>query len=319
MAILLIGVQIVLPLVLIAGLAIAPPRNRLGFSLQVLVTAITLVAIARLGIWIFPPWWTPYLYGVLLIGVLIVGRRRRKLHRFPSHWFGWVAVAALVAFGVFVGSEALQSRAGRLPPPVPAVDLTFPLQGGEYLIVHGGSDIQINPHMKTLDESVPLFQDYRGQSYGIDIVQIDRFGLRADGIVPHNLAAYQIYGEPVLAPCPGKIVQAVDGFPDMPIPQVDQDNRAGNHVILQCGDVEVLLAHFRPQSLSVQQGMDVQVGDRIAEVGNSGASNEPHLHISAQRPGSSVAPLSGDPVPMRFAGQFLIRGDRVTRPESISG
>jgi murein DD-endopeptidase MepM/ murein hydrolase activator NlpD len=55
----------------------------------------------------------------------------------------------------------------------------------------------------------------------------------------------------------------------------------------------------------------VKVGDRIAEVGNSGASDEPHLHIHAQRPGSSVEPFSGDPLPMRFDGLFLIRGDRV--------
>ena len=194
-------------------------------------------------------------------------------------------------------------------------DLTFPLQGGEYLIVHGGSNQQINPHMKTLDESVPRFRAYRGQSYGVDIIKIDRFGLRANGLVPRDLAAYRIYREPVLAPCVGTIVQAIDRWPDMPIPQVDQQNRAGNHVILRCGEADVLLAHFRPQSLTVQPGMTVQVGDRLAAVGNSGASNKPHLHIRAQRPGSSAAPLTGEPLPMRFAGQFLIRGDRVTQPQ----
>lgn len=315
MVISLIGLQIVLPLLLIAGLAISPPRNRLGFFLQALVTAITLVAIARLGVWMFPPWWTPYLYGMLLVVALGIGiRRLQPLQPLPSHGLGWVVIVAFVAFGVFVGNAAWQSWAGRIPPPVPVVDLTFPLQGGEYLIVHGGSNLQINPHMKTLDESVPRFHAYRGQSYGVDILKIDRFGLRANGMLPDDLAAYRIYGEPVVAPCAGTIVQAIDGFPDMLIPQVDPQNRAGNHVILRCGEVDVLLAHFRPQSLAVQAGMTVQVGDLLAEVGNSGASNEPHLHISAQRPGSPDAPLSGEPLPMRFAGQFLIRGDRVTQP-----
>ena len=311
----LIGIQIVLPLVLIAGLAIAPPRNGLGFFLQALVTAITLVAIARLGVWMFPPWWTPYLYGVLLVVALVIGLRRLKsLQPLPSHWLGWVAIVVFVALGVFVGNAARQSWAGRIPPPVPVVDLTFPLQGGEYLIVHSGSNLQINPHLKTLDESVPRFRAYRGQSYGVDILKIDQFGLRATGILPDDLTAYRIYGEPVLAPCAGTIVQAIDSFPDMPIPQIDPDNRAGNYVMLRCGEVDVLLAHFRPQSLAVQAGMAVQVGDRLAEVGNSGASNEPHLHISAQRPSSPDAPLSGEPLPMRFGGQFLIRGDRVTQP-----
>jgi murein DD-endopeptidase MepM/ murein hydrolase activator NlpD len=165
-----------------------------------------------------------------------------------------------------------------------------------------------------MDKSVPRFRAYRGQSYGIDIVKIDQFGLRAKGIVPGDLAAYQIYGEPVLAPCNGQILQAIDRFPDMMIPKIDLVNRAGNHVLLRYGKVDVLLAHFRPQSILVQDGMQVKIGDPIAEAGNSGASNEPHLHIHTQQPGSMRAPFSGDPLPMRFNGRFLVRSDRMKMP-----
>lgn len=312
----LIVAQIVLPLVLITWLAIAPPRSLLEVPLQALVTAIALFAIARMGVWVFPPWWTPYLYGVLFILALVLGLRRHKpLRRMPSSWLGWIAIVGFAAFGIFAGNEAVQSWAGQFPPPIPAVDLTFPLRGGDYLILNGGNDIRVNAHMKLLDESVPRFRAYRGGSYGVDIVEIDRFGFRANGIVPRDLAAYQIYGESVVAPCAGKIIRAIDGLPDMAIPTIDAVNRSGNHLILRCGDIDVLLAHFRSQSLLVQTGMSVQVGDRLAEVGNSGASDEPHLHIHAQRPGSSAAPLSGDPLPMRFDGRFLIRGDRVTMPQ----
>ena len=62
-----------------------------------------------------------------------------------------MAIIAFVAFGAFVGNEAVQSWAGQFPPPIPAVDLTFPLRGGDYLIVNGGSDIRINAHVKTRD------------------------------------------------------------------------------------------------------------------------------------------------------------------------
>jgi hypothetical protein len=310
----LIGLQIVLPFVLIAWLAIAPPHNFLGVSLQAFVTALTLFAIARMGVWVFPPWWTPYVYGLLFIVALVV--RQHKLQRkLPSSWLGWIAIIGLVAFGVFAGNEAVQSWAGQFPPPIPAVDLVFPLRGGNYLIVNGGNGTRINAHVKTLDESVPRFRAYRGNSYGVDIVEIDSLGLRAKGLAPRDPAAYHIYGKSVLAPCPGQIVQAIDGFPDMTIPQTDPVNRAGNHVILRCGNIDVLLAHFRPQSLLVQTGTVVKVGDRIAEVGNSGVSDEPHLHVHAQRPGSSVAPFSGDPLPMRFNERFLIRSDRVTMPK----
>ncbi|MDX2239989.1 MAG: M23 family metallopeptidase [Leptolyngbyaceae cyanobacterium bins.302] len=309
---LLIVAQILLPLSLIAWIAIAPSRNLLGIALQALVTAMALFAIARMGVWVFPPWWTPYLYGLLFVLAVGLGlRRHMPRQRMPSSWPGWIAIVGFTAFGVFVGNEAVQSWVGQFPPAIPAVDLAFPLQGSDYLILNGGNNIRINPHLKTLDESVPRFRAYRGQSYGVDMIQVDQFGLRANGLVPSDPAAYQIYGQPVLAPCSGKIVQAIDGFPDMTIPQVDLVNRAGNHVLLRCGDIDVSLAHFRPQSLSVQTGTVVKVGDRIAEVGNSGASDEPHLHIHAQRPGSPAEPLSGDPLPMRFNGRFLIRGDRV--------
>jgi integral membrane sensor domain MASE1 len=107
MVISLIGLQIVLPLLLIAGVAIAPPRNKLGCFLQALVTAMTLVAIARLGVWMFPPWWTPYLYGVLLVVALGIGiRRLQPLRPLPSQGLGWVVVVAFVALGVLVGNAA---------------------------------------------------------------------------------------------------------------------------------------------------------------------------------------------------------------------
>ncbi|WP_197064723.1 M23 family metallopeptidase [Leptolyngbya sp. KIOST-1] len=268
-----------------------------------------------MGIWIFPPWWTPYLYGVLFVLALGLGfLRQQPKRRMPLSWPGWVMIVGFVAFGLYAGNEAVLSWTGQFPAAATAVDLTFPLRGDNFLIVNGGSNIRINAHLKTLDESVPRFRAYRGQSYGTDIIQVNRWGLRSPGIVPKHPAEYLIYGAPVFAPCAGQVVQAIDGFPDMTIPEIDLINRAGNHVILRCGAYEVILVHFRPQSLLVQSGMAVAVGDAIAEVGNSGASGEPHLHIHAQRSGSLAMPLSGDPLPVRFNGRFLTRSDRVTTP-----
>lgn len=306
-------IQILLPLILIGWLAFLPSRNLLGMGIQFLVTAIALVAIARMGIWIFPPWWTPYLYGVLFMLALGLGfSKHQPKRRMPLSCPGWLMVIGFVAFGVFASNEAVRSWTGQFPIAATAVDLTFPLRGDNFLILNGGSNIRINAHLKTLDESVPRFQAYRGQSYGTDIIQVNRWGWRSPGISPKNPAAYLIYGATVFAPCAGQVVQAIDGFPDMTIPEIDLVNRAGNHVILRCGESEVLLAHFRPQSLLVDSGMTVAVGDAIAEVGNSGASTEPHLHIHAQRPGSLAVPLSGDPLPIRFDSRFLTRGDRLT-------
>ena len=62
----------------------------------------------------------------------------------------------------------------------------------------------------------------------------------------------------------------------------------GNHVVLRCGDVEVLLAHMRQGSVVVSAGEPVKLGQAIGKVGNSGYSMEPHLHIGAKRGGREV-------------------------------
>lgn len=64
----------------------------------------------------------------------------------------------------------------------------------------------------TLDASVPRFHAYQGQSYGVDIVKIDRWGMRADGLLPLQPSAYEIYGVPVYAPRTGHIMAVFDGL-----------------------------------------------------------------------------------------------------------
>lgn len=54
---------------------------------------------------------------------------------------------------------------------------------------------------------------------------------------------------------------------------------AGNFLLLKCRTVFVLLAHLRHGSIRVAKGDTVARGDAIAEVGNSGSSLAPHLHL----------------------------------------
>jgi murein DD-endopeptidase MepM/ murein hydrolase activator NlpD len=72
------------------------------------------------------------------------------------------------------------------------------------------------------------------------------------------------------------------------------------------------MAHLQSGSVAVAEGDNIQSGDRIGAVGNSGNTAEPHLHIHAQRAGTADAPLSGEPLPIRIDGRFLVRNDRLT-------
>ena len=310
----LFALQLAVPLILIAWIGIAPQRSLLGFCAQVGATAIGLFAAALSGIWMLPPWWSPYVYAALLSLTTLVALRRRGpfVTLKPTGLGAWAVVLLHLSLGGLAGAHASRAVAGRDPPADRMVELSFPLAGGTFLIVNGGSDPSVNGHMKTLDASVPRFRAWRGQSYGIDVVKVDRIGLRGDGVLPADPGAYRIYGAKVKAPCSGSIVSATDGLADMRVPAKDTAHLAGNHLILSCDDVDVVLGHLRPGTLKVVVGDRVRSGDLLAEVGNSGNSDEPHLHMHAQEPGTFNEPMAGNPLPMRVGGRFLVRNDRVS-------
>ena len=145
----------------------------------------------------------------------------------------------------------------------------------------------------------------------MDLVKLNAWGLRAGGLAPRDPAAYSIFGDPVSAPCSGTVVQALDGLADLSPPQIDREHMAGNHVLLECGDVWVLLGHFQEGSVRVREGDAVKVGQELGRVGNTGNTDEPHLHVHAQRAGTTEAPLGGDPLPIRLDGRYLARNARI--------
>ena len=305
--------QLVLPLFAIAWIALAPLNSTLGFFCQCVGAAAGLSALALTGLWLFPPWWSPYVFAALLMAAVWVGWRRRYpfASRLPSNWKAWIVTAAFVPIGGWGAVQSASGLAGHVQHAGVMVDLAFPLKGGTYLVVNGGSNISVNAHLMTLDASMARFDAYRGQSYGADIVKIDAWGLRANGLQPSNPAAYDIYAAPVYAPCTGAVLIALDGLPDMQVPHVDRQHMAGNRVLLRCTDADVLLGHLKPGSVVVVAGNTVASGDRIGSVGNSGNTGEPHLHLHAQERATVAEPLSGNPLPMRFNGRFLVRNDRV--------
>ena len=312
--------QLALPLILICWTALAPPRSLFGFCMQAVAIAATLWAMALLGIWLLPPWWAPSAFAVALAAATWVGLRRRRpfASALPVTWAAWIVTGLFAALGVASAYGIAIALRSQTAPPVAAVNLEFPLEPGVYLVVNGGSDINTNAHLMTLDAGIPRFRAWRGQSYGVDIVKLDAFGLRARGVLPAGPQAYGIYGARVLAPCAGQVVLAVDGLPDMQVPEVDREHLAGNHVMLRCVDphinADVLLGHLRPGSVRVRAGASVAVGDWLGSAGNSGNTGEPHLHVHAQRPGPVGAPLGGDPLPVLFGGRFPVRGDRIESP-----
>jgi hypothetical protein len=182
-----------------------------------------------------------------------------------------------------------------------AIELAYPLRGGRYYVGGGGSSRWINNH-----------HAFPPQDYALDILRLNALGNRALGLWPTDLHAYAIYGDPIYSPCTGSVVRVVDGHPDQIPPERDTQNFAGNHVVIACKGVEVVLAHIMPGSISVIEGNPVNEGEVIGRVGNSGNTTQPHLHIHLERGGTPGKILVGQGVPITFRGRFLVRNSLFT-------
>jgi len=310
------GFQVALPLLVVAWLTFLPARSVVGLAVQIFAAAVFLLALALTAMWAIPVWWLPYVYAVLFVFAVALSLFRKNVTARPkwrSDARDWIGLGVSVIFLVAGCWYLVLALAARVPPPFATfIDVANPFGAGHYIVVQGGSRRLLNEHLRTLDTGVERYAAWRGQSYAIDLVGIGDWGLRARGLQPPDPAAYAIFGARLHAPCTGVVLQARDGHPDFQLPDNDLVNRLGNHLILRCSAADIVLAHMRAGSILVETGDAVQVGQQIGQVGNSGASGEPHLHIHAQKPAApGAAPISGEPLSLLIGGRYLVRGDRL--------
>jgi hypothetical protein len=234
--------------------------------------------------WDIIGFWLAYL--CLLLFLLIVG-----------HVWGWPYVCLFVAILGFIYLVI------RIHPRKAAVTLQFPLRGGLFYTVHGGSFGLTNYHGRFV----------KAQRYACDFVRINRLGTYSLGIYPPRLHRYAAFGVTICAPINGAVKADNDGLPDLPPGKVDNGNVFGNHVVIQPDDTDVLviLAHMQKDSVVVKTGDRVTAGQPIGKVGNSGRTFEPHLHIHAQRLVTKDGKSEWVPVPIRFGSRWLVRNSLV--------
>ncbi|MCS3664875.1 M23 family metallopeptidase [Salinibacter ruber] len=249
------------------------------------------------------------LLGLFAVGAGYGGWRMRH-QVFWTRPRGWQwAGPGLAAVLLLLSVVGLRQRSQAREIPAPPVNLTVPLRDGPVYVASGGSRSITNPHLKV---DAPELQTWRGQRWGLDLVQLYPSGNRASGLYPTALARYAVFGAPVYAPCDGVVETTAGSLPDRSPPARDTARKAGNHVLLRCApDAYVLLAHLKQGSVRVEPGDSVSPDTRLGRVGNSGNSWEPHLHISAQDTVGTSALLDADPRPITFDGRFPIRNDVV--------
>lgn len=205
------------------------------------------------------------------------------------------------------------SSAVRLRRPV---RVGAPLDGSGY--IDGNGCCGIGFHTRAL--LVVGGSYYLSQRFAIDWVQLDANGNTFVGDPLEN-DSYHVFGDPLFAVSDAKVVSVSDGLPEnvpgTPYQGLTPENATrvalGNHVILDLGGGRfALYAHMKTGSVRVEDGERVRRGQRLGRVGNTGNSDEPHLHFHITNANSA---LQANGVPYAF-DSFELEG-RVTNPDTI--
>ncbi len=299
--------HLVIPLGAAVLLAVRPARSKVsrGLGLVALLgySGFLLIAGAGWGM-LGQPGWLIVATVVPTLALVAAFRARRAPTR-PAGARGWLATAAAGLLALLTLSP-YPSLAGTLSQLDSAVDLASPLEQGDYLVIHGGNDAVVNHHALA-----------GAQRHALDFVAVDTWGFRASSPMPEALSDYRIFGRRVLAPCDGTIVDVREDLADLPPPTSDRNHPAGNHVLLHCpgAGITLVLAHLQQESVGVEVGQTVATGEALGQVGNTGNTSEPHLHIHAvagKVEAVEEAIRTATPVAVTFEGRALLRNDTFT-------
>jgi murein DD-endopeptidase MepM/ murein hydrolase activator NlpD len=126
------------------------------------------------------------------------------------------------------------------------------------------------------------------------------------GILPRQNEKYAVFNETVYSPCDGEIFSVVDEWPN----ETPGGNKApynvGNHVAVRAGDWVVVMGHLQKGSIKVRKGDLVKTGQPLAQVGNSGWTLQPHIHIQAMK--VTTGPMwAGEGIPIFFDGKNTVK------------
>lgn len=199
----------------------------------------------------------------------------------------------------------------------------FPIQlcpyesEGNYLFPMQGSLVVMN-----LPMSLTFHRSVLSQEFAFDVAEVKQTReakfTTASTSKPTSLDDYLVFGKEVMAIGDGTVVEVGDKFPEarMQNPQEYSEDffselveellpkigflntLAGNYIVLDHRNGEYsFYAHLSEGSIRVDVGDEVEKGDVIAEVGNTGHSPEPHLHFHLM---DSQSVLGANGLPVMF-------------------
>ncbi len=164
-----------------------------------------------------------------------------------------------------------------------ATPLGFPFKG-EFYVIQGNSG-NVSHQRNTRNE------------FAWDFVVIKNGSMFKNS--SHKNSNYLSWGEPVISPADGRIVEVRSNMPDHP--PLTTKMQGANYIFIEHRNRETsVIYHLMNGSVKITSGQDVAQGLKIASVGNSGISMFPHIHFELDRRDHDKY----IPGPARFATYF---------------
>ena len=157
--------------------------------------------------------------------------------------------------------------------------LAFPFKNGQFLVIDGGDGKKSyfsNYHYYGWKRK--NVKNYYSMRFATDIIKLNKYGFANSKILSSSNEDYNIYGEKVYSPVEGEVVKVILNEDDN-IPYGKLPNKSGNQITIKNGNYYISLYHFKKDTIVVNLGQKLKVGDYLGQVGNSGYSSRPHFHI----------------------------------------
>lgn len=174
---------------------------------------------------------------------------------------------------------------------------------GIWLVSNGGRTPETNNHVR------PPEQGPQNQLYAYD------FRMESTG-KETKLEQFKVFGDEVIAPGDGIVIQVIDGSIDVLPGERDRSVGVGNAIIINHQNGEYsLLCHFKHNSIKLKVGDKVKHGDLIGLCGNTGNTQQPHIHFNLQD-----GPLmhKANALPAQFR-KILVNGKEELNYEPLRG
>jgi len=311
--------MIIIPLILFVWILIGLDGSKLMWIIKIVVCGFYILLFFIIGYWGFICYYFRYLFGISYFIVCSISIRamitlpliyqndfKKSIQHNGIQFFGYLLIACILLYFIIKAISAF-SYDGT------PVKLILPFKTGRYYIFEGGNSKKCNLINYHSAGSLHTKNNVnKSMQFAVDIAKLNSIGSFAESILPKQIEKYKIYKEDLYSPCNGMIIEIVDNMDNEEPFSGKHPYNVGNHIVIQNDGINIVLGHIQRGSIKVKVGDSVSSGQLIANIGNSGLTEFPHLHIQAMKAVESSI-WSGEGVPILFDGKFMIKNTLIAK------